>query len=225
VKKFLKRLPKWLRIVAWVIGIWIGLILILVIVAKTYLLTWKTYVNDDLGFKFRYPQNWHIIFELPPTKAQVDKNGETLFYIDSKEKLPNDPQDPVRSLGDVQVWIENNDSSLKAHELQYYYLKPSMVRYGKYSGYVSGNLSLFSSYGGLCKTTGTGPVYVGAKPNGCYLETLVLGKNVDIKVDNGHYFYLNTLSYTSDLSLTSRLKMRFYNWVGLKIVDSFNFTK
>jgi hypothetical protein len=193
-----------------------SLFLILYFLIQAWPLTWKVYKNDEFKFSFKYPPEWHLIFELPSTKAQVDKYGVSIFYIDSKDKLPNDPQDPVRSPGDVQVWIEKNSGSMDTHKLHAYYLKPKDVKYGDYTGYTS------EGKGGLCSTSKT--FWTGLYKNGCPLETLVLSKSFDLKSGN-YYFYVNSLSNTDDMSLIGQLKTRFWGWVGAKIVDSFIFNK
>ena len=211
--------PKWMKVIKWVFGAVIFLFLVTFVGFKIWVSTWQTYKNDEFGFSFRYPKSWYIVNKnnIPITKAQVDKYSSTGFYIDSKAELPNDPQDPIRSLGDVQISIEKTSSIMDAHIRQAYYLKPKEVQYGAYVGYTSGG------EGGLCDEAKR---YWGnyLYKNGCSLKTLVLGKAFDLKTSS-YYFYVNSLSYTDDMDLFSQTKARFYYLVGSKIVDSFTFTK
>ena len=218
-KKENKGKIKWGKILVWIFGVSIGLALAFVVGAKIWVSTWQTYVNDELGFSFRYPKSWHIVNKnnIPITKYQIDKYGWAGFYVDSKSELPNDPQDPIRSLGDVQVWIEKTSSTMDAHKLQANYLKPKEVRYGSYIGLTS------SGEGGMCselKSFWLERLY----KNTCKLKTLSLSKSFDLKTSS-YYFYVNSLSYTDDMDLFSQTKARFYYLVGSKIVDSFIFTK
>lgn len=221
-EKTLKKLPKLPKIAwwgLWFVGIFASLFIILYASAQIWVSTWQTYRNDEFGFSFRYPKSWYIVNKnnIPITKAQIDQYSWAGFYIDSKSELPNDPQDPIRSLGDVRVWIEKTSSIMDAHKLQANYLKPKEVKYGSYIGLTS------SGEGGMCsevKSFWRNRLY----QNSCALKTLTLSKSFDLKTSS-YYFYVNSLSYTDDMDLFSQTKARFYYLVGSKIVDSFTFIK
>ncbi len=57
VKKVTK-MNKWLKLGLWIVGVLVGLIVVIILGLKIWVLTWPEYKGD--GFSFRYPKGWYI---------------------------------------------------------------------------------------------------------------------------------------------------------------------
>ena len=196
------KLPKWGKVVLWVLGILAVLVVVVCVGWKIWLSTWKTYTNDDFGFNFRYPNTWHIVASLPITTQQLNKSGSVGFYIDSEEKLPNSPMDPLRSPGDVQVDIRKDKSIIEAHKLQKDFSKLTTRKFGNISGLVDSGVGRTSYSGGLFVFT-----------NDLYIESENLS------------YYINSLTISDKVGFFSKMKAKFYNMIGFGIINSFVFAK
>jgi len=193
-------LPKWGKIVLWVLGTSVVLIVVVFVVWKIWLSTWKTYENKDLGFSFKYPSTWHIVTDLPVSRQQIEKYGPVGFYVDSKEKLPNSPMDPIRSPGDVQVDIGEGKSIIEAHKLQKDFSKLKTVEFGNKSGLVDSGISRTSYSGGL----------------------FVFSTSIYVESGNLEYF-ISSLTISDTASFFSKIQAKLYNLVGVTILGSFIF--
>ncbi len=197
-KKF--NLPKWGKIILWILGTLVVLVVVVLVIWKIWLSTWKTYRNDDLGFSFRYPSTWHIVADLPISREQIDKYGLVEFYVDSKEKLPNSPMDPLRSPGDVQISIGENGSIIETYKLQKDFSKLKSVEFGNKSGLVDSGISRTSYSGGLFVFSN------------------------EIYIESGDFeFFINSLTISDTASFFSKIKAKLYNLVGVTILGSFIF--
>ncbi len=188
---------------------------------QIWLSTWKTYTNSDFGFSFRYPSNWFVTEDGPVTKAEVEKYGRTGFYIDSIENLPNHPYSgPITSPGDVHVFIDKTLSTMDAHISQSPAGWLKQQKYGSEIGLVSdqGISNIYDKY----STVGT-VGYNGYYRIGSPIRVVGM-KSFDLKSGN-YYFYVVTTTVYEHPNFWSQIKVRFYHWVGSKILDSFNFSK
>lgn len=193
-------LPKWGKIVLWVLGALVIFVGVILVAWKIWLFTWKTYENNDLGFSFRYPSSWHIIADLPVSREQIDKYGLVEFYVDSKEKLPNSPMDPIRSPGNVQVTIGESGSVIETYKSQKDFSKLKSVEFGNKIGLVEG---------GIGRTSYSGGLFVFSN---------------EIYVESGNFeFFINSLTISDTTRIYSRMKAGLYNLVGATILSSFVF--
>lgn len=98
MRKRFQKLPKCLRVLLWVLGILLGLVLITMIVLKIRVLTWPEYKGN--GFDFRYPLGWDI---QDPRKDTSD----TQFVYDSGSIL---------KIGDQQTnFLKDTDGVYRYH--------------------------------------------------------------------------------------------------------------
>lgn len=218
MKKIWKRLPKWGKILVWVLAGIVGLVLLFIFGFMIWILTWKTYTNDEFGFSFRYPAGWHI-GGTDITKKQLDDKNVVFFWVDSKpENEVSQPYDTARSPGNVEVWIETDSLTMQAHSQEINSPRTRQIKYGKYFGYT------YEGAGGPCKKDDIGSIFRCIPYGGvCCLKYLVLSRSVDL-VGN-YYYYINSVTYTEKMDVFSILYANYYNWVGAKIISSFNFYK
>ncbi len=199
-KKKLPKLPKWMWWLLWLVGILASLFLILYASFQVWVSTWQTYRNDEFGFSFRYPKSWYISrIRVLLTKESLDKYGFLGFYVDSKSELPNSPQDPIRSPGDVHISIGKNNTIAESRKQQGLFPE-RVMRYGIRTGRVSEGVS--------------------QTPDGLF----VFMKELFVETSDG-FFYVNTLTYSDDPGLWPKLKAKLYHRIGSQIIDSFIFTK
>lgn len=186
--------------------LWLFLLLfILVLAFSSSLLTagWKTYKSDDFGFSFKYPSSWHISGN-PVSKDEISKVKNLVFWIDVKEELPIEGQDVIRSPGNVQVWINKKPTTFLEEQRRHQdFSKFKTVRFGAKEG--SLNEYFYD------KSPSLKGRLLASKS--LYLET------------SDYVYYVNTLTSSSDSSLWSKLKARYYHWIGSNIIDGFEFTK
>lgn len=105
-------LPKWGKVVLWVLGILVGLILIIGIGLKIWASTWPEYKGN--GFSFRYPQGWDI---KDPKKDTTDAQfvydaGSVLKVGDQATNFPKDTDGAYRYKGFVLIYILDHKASL-----------------------------------------------------------------------------------------------------------------
>lgn len=210
IKKAKVKNQNWVKIVKWVFGGIVVLVLVTFAGFKIWVSTWQTYRNDEFGFSFKYPKNWYI-GGTDITKKQLAEKEVVFFWVDSQpENVVSGETETKRSPGNVEFEIEDNSTALDAHK-QLYGLQIKPVLHGNNTAY---------TYEGI------GRVIVG-NTEGFYEAN----KFFDIQ-KNGHYFYVNSLTYSDNVYSPSKvkgynvfsiLKVRFYHLIGSEIVDSFEF--
>jgi hypothetical protein len=163
------------------------------VLAQVWLSTWKSYRNDEFGFNFSYPANWHI-GGTDITKEQLDEKGVIYFWIDQLQSPPDNHYDTFRSQGNVVVSIER----LSVPSI--HYNKLTTAKFGNKVGYVYE----------YCNDL-----------NGAYVGILICSKTV--KIDSKYALVIDTLTYSKDSTLVSRLVARCYHLVGSLIINSFTF--
>lgn len=194
---------KLVNLALFILGILIILVVIFVAGFKIWIFTWQTYKNEEFGFSFRYPSRWHIVGS-SPTKSQVDRNGLGGFYVDSKEKLPFYPQDPVRSQGDVQLSIYTKPNT---------FLDDRIAWYKKYQD----DYETSKEGDNLFVTNGYDFSF------GVTSEGIRVYSNELIIESDKYTYHMDTLTYGSDKSIFSDIQARFYHLIGLTIIRSFKF--
>lgn len=108
MKKFLKKLPKWAKIVLWIVGILVGLILIAIIALKIWVSTWPKYEGD--GFSLRYPQGWNTQKIDKVSGLPDNVNG---LLILSNVAIPNrNPSQLLSPVGDLFLYFVRTSKSL-----------------------------------------------------------------------------------------------------------------
>jgi hypothetical protein len=191
----------WLRLVA----IFSCGFLVLYASVQIWLFTWKTYKNDEFGFSFRYPSSWFITKTFSITKDQLNKYGWVELYVDSVENLPNRTNSgPITSPGDVSLTIESNGLAgtiMDTRKEQGYFYKYVKVKLGNEVGY---------TYDGVGQTT---------KDSG---NLCMYSKELFVRTEN-YTLRAYTLTYSENKSFFSKIKARFYNWIGSHIINSFIF--
>jgi hypothetical protein len=106
------KLPKWGKIILWVLGGFAGLILIVGIGLKIWVSTWPEYRGD--GFSLRYPQGWDV---KDPRKDTNDAQfvydaGSVLKIGDQTTNFPKDTDGAYRYKGFVLIYVFGNKASL-----------------------------------------------------------------------------------------------------------------
>lgn len=195
--KFLKtpKLPKWCWWGLWFVGVFLSILIILFTLFHIWVSTWQTYKNDEFGFSFRYPSNWHISGN-PITKEYFDV-GRGIFWIDRLPELPSSGQDVVKSQGNVEVYTSPKlDEYDKVKSVLNYQNK----QFGNRNGFFMERKNRSSSLGGL----------------------LTLRKESIVKTDS-YVFVINTVSNAKDQTFFSKITAKFYYLIGSTIVDSFEF--
>lgn len=202
----LGKLPKWMKILGFV-GL---LVVIFYIACLVWVSTWKTYKSDDFGFSFKYPSNWFISGN-PISSKTISKAGDSLvFWIDSKQKLPIVGQSEVRSPGDVEVWIYKKPTTfLEDQNKLQDFSRFKKVKYGAKLGLTIETIQSINV------TYGTG----GSDPNN---GKLFASKRIYLETDN-YVFSINTVTYSENTSVWSKMIARFYHWIGSSILNSFKF--
>ena len=196
MRKRFQKLPKCLRVLLWVLGILLGLVLITMIVLKIWVSTWNTYKNDDFGFSFSYPSSWYInpniiskdVFEKGDF-TQGDFSG-FIFYIDSKQGLPYINGVYTPPPGTVEVSFYKTESL--AIQKNNRPIDCSMV-------------------------TRTGTRFACINRSAMYKS---------LYLENDNYVYqISTAAKFSNAGIRSRANTIIFHWIGSMVLDSFEITK
>jgi hypothetical protein len=197
MRKKIQKLPKWIKIVLWISGTITIFIAVLYALASIWVSTWKTYRNEEFGFSFRYPAVWHISGN--PIDKQYFDSDRGLFWIDSKEELPLNEQDVFRSPGNVQIRAYKQPTTyIEEQKEQRSYSTYTTKKFGEKFGYVYDITSITS--------------------DGVQLFT----KDAFVETDD-YVYAIGTQTYAESTSFLSKIKTRYYHWIGSAILDSFKF--
>lgn len=79
---------------------------------RDYTSNWKTYINEDYGFEFKYPAEWYV----------TDEGGEQFIvylYVPGEPENPDKPINPpsmiidrITSEGSLETWISDRDNNM-----------------------------------------------------------------------------------------------------------------
>lgn len=200
MKKFWKKLPKWGKILVWILAGIVGLILLCVLGFKAWTLTWKTYTNDEFGFSFRYPASWHISGN--PINKEYFEQDRGYFFIDSKAQVSLFGEEMYQHPGNVTVSVIKKPTPIIQDALERankYNFNFKVVKYGNRIGYAVEGLKGRDSTG---RRNFTKVFYV-ETPN--------------------YVFNATTITFSSGLDYISNTSSRFYHLIGSTILDSFKF--
>ena len=113
-KKENKGKIKWGKILVWMVGVIVGLILVCVIGFKIWVSTWQPYRNDEFGFSLKVPKGWDI---KDPRKDSSDSQfvfdyGSILKFGDSSTDFPKNPSgDEYKYMGNMLIYVYQNPVS------------------------------------------------------------------------------------------------------------------
>jgi len=200
MKKKAQKLPKWVNICLWISGVIFVFFAILYIIASIYVSAWKIYKNEEFGFNFKYPTSWYISGN-PIDKQYFDAN-RGLFWIDSKEELPLNGQDVIRSPGNVEIRVYKQPSTHIEEQMeQRYYSEFKIEEFGEKFGYVDEQISVTSKNLGRVQ---------------------LFSKDAFVETDN-YVYDIETQTYAENNNFLSSIKARYYHWIGSTILGSFKF--
>lgn len=187
--------PKWMKVIKWVFGAVIFLVLVTFVGFKIWVSTWQTYKNDELGFSFRYPKSWYVTPDII-SKVKFDKGqfphadfSGFIFNIESKSGSVYDSNGVYKpSPGGVEVsFYKQATPNIQIGSRP---LKCVMiVKNGTEFSCVIEDFKLL------------------------YVET------------GSYVFQLSSPLGTTGLDSDTGLVWFLNHWIGSKIIDSFDFTK
>lgn len=157
---------------------------------------WKTYVNEELGFSFKYPASWEVTEGTRQKEVgSIKKLGSGFFEIDKqKNRLPD-----YTSSGNVQLWLFNPPTAYKVWLDQ---------------GFIFNDVEI------------NGFVWKHAVPKSTVTThgNLLFTRDMFLNKDDFEY-HLSTRSVSHDKGFYDKLLAKYYFWVGSRIVNSLRFDK
>lgn len=191
--------PKWMKVIKWVFGGVIFLVLVTFVGFKIWVSTWQTYRNDEFGFSFKYPKKWYM-GGTEITKKQFDEKGTVFFWVDKeKPEIVQGTTELRRSNGDVVVsFSKNSKNTLDFFNNLSRSKFVKILRFGNRDGYIDENIGNIDS----------------------------LGDNMNekyVSIDFGNYhFNADTLTYTRYNPISIFIGLIEHR-IGSIIIDSFKF--